>query len=252
MTDVTTRDQYEKARLAAVNLQGALRDSGAEAAMGHPLENGSAVSLLLSLRHSPGREPGLFRGSAESVEDHVSVLTQGLAEGGVRCTVEIRDPVTGLLALRLEEPEDADDLARWVVAGLSPQRAATRRLRRAFAEVGAQVWPQIRGERVDIGSLDPTDTAYFTRALGGVSAPDPDGMADMDPDELEACARAVSARVRRAAGVRLVVDPEPGCDHRSNRLRLGSVGEADAHRLAACLESRVGTTTGRGGGQGEG
>ncbi|MFI0975966.1 hypothetical protein ACH4SP_02935 [Streptomyces sp. NPDC021093] len=237
--------RYEEARVAGVALDRALRDAGAEATLVNLDADGFAVSMILRIHRSTGLEPGLLRGSTATTEEHAVSLTAALAENGVRCTVDVldvREPTSGLLRLNLPTSEDADVLTRWVVAGLDPGRATARRLRRAFAAIETRVRPHARYGRIEIGSLDPTDSAHFSRALGGMPAVDPDGMADMDPDELEALAAKVAARIRRTTKVRVVVDPEPGCAHEANRLHLGSVTDMEAHRLAAYLESRTDMT----------
>lgn len=241
MTSATAYDEaqarYEAARGSSVALDWVLRDAEVEHALRPPWTEGTAVSLIVQLHRSARGEPGLLRGSEQPLDGHVGLLAEALAAAGVPCRIEVRDPATGVLILHLATPQDADCLTRWVAAGLSPGRATARRLRCAFAAVNVHLRPHARDGRVEVGSLDPTDTAFFSRALGGVSRGDADGVADMDPDELEALAKDLAMRLHRTTNVRVVIDPEPGCGHQANRLRLGSVTEADAHLLAAYLES---------------
>lgn len=237
--------RYNAACLATVALDSALKDAGVEAAMRPPETEGSAVSMILRVHRSVCVEPGPLLGGPGTTEDLVAELTAALDEDGVRCLVEIRDAETGLLILHLKEPEDADALTEWVVAGLSPERSAVRRLRRAFASVGADLHPHAQHGRIEIGSLSPKGVARLYWVLGGTGVT-ADGMTAVDPGDLEDLAELLSGCFRHEAKLPLLVEAEPACtrcedSRHGNRLRLGSVTEIQAHLLAAFLESRADT-----------
>ncbi|MCX5202673.1 hypothetical protein OG897_14585 [Streptomyces sp. NBC_00237] len=235
MSDAITPTRDVAIRVATDELTWAQRDAGLDAITVAPAPD-AAISLFINLHHS-NEETGPLPGGPGTVQERADALSAALANDGVQCTVEIHDAELSTLLVHLEDPEDAQALARWIVAGLPPQRAAARRLRLALHAVGTQVVPYIKGGRIMVGTATPVDVAFLYRALGGAGTAS-DGMAVMGPGALEDLADILSSRFRGTAKVPVAVKAEPACEHTgSNCLQLGSVTEEQARTLAACLES---------------